>query len=190
MPPRKQPVQDVDEDEEAAPSAKRRKTSVIAPPASPARQPKPTLAAWKPATRLQSHQLQQLQQEIDAASHAQIRSVAMPDTTRIRIRSHSSAASATSPVLLAFSSSSDSIWTQMPRVQESLTASRLHPPPLLSHTLPMKSRTQPWQAPPLTQCYLSTRSRSTQVPITHPLPLMPLALQHARTWSTSGIQSR
>ena len=65
MPPRKQPVQDVEEDEDAAHSVRRTKTSTTASSASPGRQPKTTTTSRRPSTRQQSQQLQQLQQEVD-----------------------------------------------------------------------------------------------------------------------------
>lgn len=65
MPTRKQPVQDVEEDEEATQFVKRRKTSVTASSTSPVRKPKPAAASRRPPTRQQSQQLQQLQQEVD-----------------------------------------------------------------------------------------------------------------------------
>jgi len=65
MPPRKQLVQDVEEDEDAAQSVRRTKTSTTASSASPVRQPKTTTTSRRPSTRQQSQQLQQLQQEVD-----------------------------------------------------------------------------------------------------------------------------
>jgi len=62
MPARRQPIQDVEEDEDAAQSVKRRKP---ASSASPARKAKPATAARRPPTRQQSQQLQELQREVD-----------------------------------------------------------------------------------------------------------------------------
>jgi len=65
MPARKQPVQYVDQDEDAAQSVQRRQTSVTVSSSSPAREPESVVLGRRPPTRQQSQQLQQLQQEVD-----------------------------------------------------------------------------------------------------------------------------